>query len=356
MPIMNAVMCSPHLRGSPAPTLSSNPSLKVGMVFNPLRGNEYTNTPTPRALPDSLGSPFSSFREQDPSEELSASTPLPNAVIESPYGRNLPMFFYKTGNSSSTSQNFQYQTPVTSLGSLPVSPTSSIRTRPLFLPSPSVQIGQYAETSDEAPTRKRKERPEYSFDSPARCSKRRYTEPEVIDIDDDDNWHSAFANTGYQDARRPRFSVESSIAHSEDEEDSGSQFSTNTHRRYRSVYDTPRLAWRDASSGWPSGVSSSARVLHSMDFCRSSIAPSRRYRSLYDTPRSAWRDGMSGWPSGVSSSARESHSIAFSRSSIAPSRRYRSLYDTPREAWRSGRSGWPLGVRSSARSTISIGV
>ncbi|CCO34713.1 hypothetical protein BN14_08820 [Rhizoctonia solani AG-1 IB] len=139
------------------------------------------------------------------------------------------MFFYKTGNSSSTSQNFQYQTPVTSLGSLPVSPTSSIRTRPLFLPSPSVQIGQYAETSDEAPTRKRKERPEYSFDSPARCSKRRYTEPEVIDIDDDDNWHSAFANTGYQDARRPRFSVESSIAHSEDEEDSGSQFSTNTH-------------------------------------------------------------------------------------------------------------------------------
>ncbi|CUA72714.1 hypothetical protein RSOLAG22IIIB_10248 [Rhizoctonia solani] len=252
---------------SPSPSLifSSPSNTDSDFTFvNMLRSSSDS-----KLLGKPLKPPVLSRCEQDTmNESMSEQTASPlTAISQSRYGRKLPMFLYGgTDNASSDgSHTFQHQTPLSSpwslAPSLPPSPSSSNRTRPLFLPScPSTPLpvrGALKDTGGNISTRKRKEYPLPSLDSGARRSKRQFTDSDVINIDDDeedddddDDYDWCLTDTGYQSSYARGFSAESSAALSEALR-SDSPFSTN---RYSSTTQSPKLSvatslWQGANGG-----------------------------------------------------------------------------------------------------------
>ncbi|KAH7335570.1 hypothetical protein B0J17DRAFT_720115 [Rhizoctonia solani] len=258
------------------PFTSPSPGSIFGSPSNADSDFTFVNMRRPSSTSKLLGgNPFETpvlfHCEQDTTNgslsELMAS-PL-TATVQSRYGRKLPMFLYGgTDNASSDgSRTFQHQTPLSSpwslAPSLPPSPTSSNRTRPLFLPSrsstPLPVRGAFTDTSGNTSTHKRKDYPLPSSDSAAHRSKRRFTDLDVINIndddtdddedgDEDDDW--CLTDTGYQSSYAPGFSAESSAALSE-ALGSNSPLSTN---RYSSTTQSPMLSvitspWRGANGG-----------------------------------------------------------------------------------------------------------
>ncbi|KDN33587.1 hypothetical protein RSAG8_13322, partial [Rhizoctonia solani AG-8 WAC10335] len=242
-----------HPYASPNPSLTSKPPVKedpnlaLSSKWTPFSGSD--------TLAD-LDSPFSTIRKDLLHEPLSAlMSPTPAAVFPSVYGRKLPTFLYKTESAPSvSSQAFRYQTPLTSPRvpslALPPSPTSSTRTRPLFLPSPSIAPLQLEKTyTDDTSTRKRKGRRSSSFDAPISRPKRHRADSDVVDVEDDpesdDDWIPPPIDTGYQTLRTPNFSIERTPAFDADcsamdsevfDSDEKSWITTN---RYSHVSQTP---------------------------------------------------------------------------------------------------------------------
>ncbi|CAE6451875.1 unnamed protein product [Rhizoctonia solani] len=253
----------PLLASSRSSSIFSSPSISDSDFT-------FVNTRTPPSNSKIFGNlpenPVLSHCEQDimnePLSELMASPPT--ATFQSTYGRKLPMFLYSGADSASSEGSLPsyHQTPVASprplpLG-LPPSPTSSNRTRPLFLPSPlSTPLqarGAYRDASGNTSTRKRKEYPHRSSDDLAHRSKRQFTGLDIIDVDededDDDDYDWCLTDTGYQSSYSHGFGSESSAALSETIETnsplSTNQYSSMTRSPTLSVFASP---WQGPNGG-----------------------------------------------------------------------------------------------------------
>ncbi|KAG8732174.1 hypothetical protein FRC11_000264, partial [Ceratobasidium sp. 423] len=216
-----------------SPGLSSITSSLAKEDLSLILGSEYTPLSSSKALVD-LESTFSSLRGRDELNEplnTLAGTP-PAEIVQSTYGRKLPMLIYKAGSASRSLAPLQLEETYTG----------------------------------NTPTRKRKDCPAPSFQASISRSKRQRTDLDVIDIDDyddsndDNDWSPGLIDTGYQGHRTPAFSVEltptfgveSSVDYSEAlESDGESPRGTNQRSSVSQAPTLPRdaIAWLGQEGG-----------------------------------------------------------------------------------------------------------